>query len=62
MANSQNPSAIRYRDDRNSEDKFHGQITTKKIHELKNTNLKVTSAKKLFFCHKVIFNVKSYIK
>ena len=41
MANSQNP-------DRNSEDKFHGQITTKKIHELKNTNLKATSAKKHF--------------
>ena len=52
MASSQNPSAIRDRDDRNSEDKFHEQITTKKIHELKNTNLKVTSAKKLFFAIK----------
>ena len=49
MVNSQNLSAIRDRDDRNSENKFHGQITTKKIHELKSTNLKVTSAKKHFF-------------
>ena len=49
MANSQNPSAIRDCDDRNSVDKFHGQITVKKIHELTNTNLKITSAKKLSF-------------
>ena len=62
MANSQNPTAIRDRDDRNSEDKFQRQITTKKTHELKNTNLKVNSAKKLFFGHKVIFNVKSFLK
>ena len=63
MANSQNLSVIRDCDDHNSEDKFHRQITTKKIHELKNTNIKVTSAKKLFFfCHIVIFNVKSFLK
>ena len=50
MTNSQNPSAIRDHDVRKSEEKFHGQITTKKIHELKNTNLKVTSPQNFFFC------------
>ena len=52
MTNSQNPSAIRDHDVRKSEEKFHRQITTKKIHKLKNTNLKVTSPQNFFFAIK----------